>query len=279
MVGELENVEAFAESLRGCDAIIHNAAVLPPVDDDRADALNHRASVELAKAGLARGVSRYVFVSSVAAVGFRDGEGLVAEGARCTPQTPYGRSKRAAELSLLALDGGDLRVAIVRPPTVYGPGDRGNFMALVRSIDSRKFLVPGKGSNRMSFCHVENLCIALALCVERDDARGIFHAADARPVTLRETATTIATAADRPLLPIPFPMIAARAAARGLEAVGKVLNIEPPLTRIRLNTITSDWAFDTSKLEALGYRPPVDFLAGTRETIQWYRSEGLLPTR
>jgi nucleoside-diphosphate-sugar epimerase len=279
VVGELENVGGFVDALAGCDAIIHNAAALPPVDDERADALNHRASVELAKAGRERGVSRYVFVSSVAAIGFRDGEGLIGENARCTPQTPYGRSKRAAEESLLALDGKDLRVAIARPPTVYGPGDRGNFMSLVRSIDSGKFLVPGRGDNRMSFCHVENLALALALLAERDDARGIYHVADARPVTLRETAVTIAKAAGRRLLPVPFPMPVARATAIGLEVAGKLLKIEPPLSRIRLNTITSDWAFDTAKLETLGYRAPVEFLAGTQEAIRWYRTEGLLPSR
>src|SRR5690606_10161309 len=139
VVGDLSDVQGFAPALRtSVDAIVHCAALVDPIRDERAaDAINHRATGELAHAARDAGVPAMAFVSSVMAIGFRPDAGLVAEDTPCAPPNPYGRSKRAAELGLLELDGPALRVSIVRPPTVYGRGDtKGNFLGLTRAVDT-----------------------------------------------------------------------------------------------------------------------------------------------
>lgn len=276
--GDLADVEGFAEALAGVDAVIHNAALVDPIDDERAaDAINHRASLALAKAARSKGARAFAFVSSIAAIGFRADAGLVDSDVLCAPPTPYGRSKRSAELSLLALDGPDFRVAVARPPTVYGRGDtRGNFLAMARAVRTGAFFIPGDGNNRMSFCHVDNLVRALRLLAEHPEAHGIFHVADESPVTLREIATHVAEATGSRLLPFPFPLWLAETVATAAELVAPRLGMTPPLTRVRLATVVSDFAFDCTPLLRLGFQHPRQWREATRDTLGWYQEAGLL---
>jgi nucleoside-diphosphate-sugar epimerase len=281
LVGDLARVDRFADRLRGIDAVVHAAALVEPLPPGQsADLINRAATIELARAARAAGSRGFVFVSSVMAIGFRPRAGLVDVDVACRPATPYGETKWRAELELAAIARTGLRVAIVRPPTVYGRGDvKGNFLALARAVGTGRFAVPGRGDNRMSFCHIDNLVEVLRLAAERDDAAGIFHAADERPVTLREIAETIARELGVSLLPIPFPRPVAYAAAGALELWGRLSGRTPPLTRRRLATITSDFAFDTSRLAQIGYRPVVGIAPGVADAIAWYRAQGLVPPR
>lgn len=276
--GDLADVEGFADALAGVDAVIHNAALVDPIEDERAaDTINHRASLALARVARRHGTRAFVFVSSIAAIGFRPDAGLVDADVLCRPPTPYGRSKRSAELSLLALDAPDFRVAVARPPTVYGRGDtRGNFLAMARAVRTGLFFIPGDGRNRMSFCHVENLVRALRLLAEHPEARGIFHVADERPVTLREMAEHVAESIGSRLLPLPFPRWLAGTVATAAELVAPRLGMAPPLTRVRLATVVSDFAFDCTPLLRLGYEHPRQWREATRDTLGWYQEAGLL---
>ena len=280
--GDLLEPAPWLEALAGVDAVIHCAAALDPVESEAvADRLNHQATVHLAQIAADAGVPVMVFVSSIAAIGFRFDAGLMPVDAPCAPTTAYGRSKRAAEEALLGRIAagripGEMRLVVVRPPTVYGEGERMNFLALTRAIDRRAFLVPGRGDNRTSFCYVGNLAEGLLWAAETDGVRGVMHIADDRPVTLREAAETIAAALGRGLLPLPFPMPIARALALVIDRVFRSLGRPPPLSPARLNTLTADCALDTRATEALGFRPSTNFTDGVRRTIAEYRDAGVL---
>lgn len=270
--GDLRDPASLRLAARGARAVVHCAAALDPVESEaEADAINHRGTVALADAAEAAGCETFVFVSSQAAIGWASDAGLVREDAPCAPSTAYGRSKRAAEEALLARRGAT-RIVLLRPPTVYGPGERRNFLALARPASTGLFPVPGRGDNRMSFCHLDNLVDAIRFALEREAPRGVLHVADAHPVTLRETVDAIARAAGRVPIPLPFPMPVARVTARAFEAALR----RPPLSRARLHTLTSDCALDVSALRRLGFRWPVGFEEGVRETVASFRAEGVL---
>lgn len=276
--GDLRSAEVRAAVVEGATVVHHAAALLDPIDSEReADLVNHLATLELAREARRAGARAFVFVSSQAAIGWSEGgAALLDEDAPCAPTTIYGRSKRAAELALLREDLAPMRVAIVRPPTVYGPGERRNFLALTRAVATGVFPVLGRGDNRMSFCHVENLAAALVAIGEDERASGVLHASDARPVTLREVVDTIARAAGVRRLPLSVPLPAARLMAKCAELAFAPLGVRPPLDRARLTTLTSDRALDTSRLRALGFEPPVGWEEGVRETVASYRAEGVL---
>lgn len=270
--GDLRDAASLQGAVRGVTAVVHCAALLDPVDsEEEADAVNHLGTAHLAEAARAAGCASFVFLSSQAALGWSADAGLVREDAPCAPSTAYGRSKRDAERALLDA-AGPMRVVILRPPTVYGPGERRNFLALARPAATGLFPVPGRGDNRMSFCHLDNLVDAAVFALRAPGARGVLHVADAHPVTLREAVDTIAHAAGRRPIPVPFPLPVARLAARACERLLR----SPPLSRARLHTLTSDCALDVGALARLGFRWPVRFEEGVGETIDEYRAAGVL---
>ena len=128
----------------------------------------------------------------------------------------------------------------------------------------------------MSFCHVSNLVDALDFLLIDSDERGIFHVADPEETTLHTVASTLAEALGKKLLPLPFPMGAAKLAAVACEVFARPLGKTPVLSLKRLDTLTRDFALDCSLLEARGFRPKTSFAEGVAETIQWYRSSGLI---
>jgi UDP-glucose 4-epimerase len=267
--------EARRLAVDDVSAVVHCAALLDPIERaEDADAVNHQATVELARHAARAQVPCFVFVSSVAAIGFRSDAGLVGTDAPCSPTTAYGRSKRAAEVALATVDL--QRLVVLRPPTVYGPGERMNFLALTRAVAGRVFPIPGSGNNRMSFCHVDNLADAVGWSLDEPAARGVLHIADAHPVTLREAVTTIGRALGRAPIRVPTPMPVARVGAVACELAFGALGARPPLTRARLATVTADQALDTSATKSMGFEPRVSFTDGVRETVEWYRETGLL---
>ena len=114
-------------------------------------------------------VGQFIFLSSLHAYGIRQGE-IKAE----TPEVPtdvYGLSKLQAERYLALLSDEGFRVAVIRPPLVYGPGCRGNFPKLAAL--ARRLPVFPDWPNRRSMIYIDNLCCLLQLIVEKR-AAGLF---------------------------------------------------------------------------------------------------------
>src|SRR2546430_10402427 len=108
--------------LRGCDAVIHLAALsndpLGDINPDCTYAINHRASVRLAQLAKAAGVSRFLFASSCSLYRVA-GEEMLREDAAFNPVTPYGESKGRAERGLSQPAGEQLRPDVLPKPTTH----------------------------------------------------------------------------------------------------------------------------------------------------------------
>ncbi|MGE0785867.1 MAG: NAD-dependent epimerase/dehydratase family protein [Sandaracinaceae bacterium] len=270
--GDVRRPEDCARACDGVDFVIHCAALLDPVPSEReADEVNHLATATLADAAREAGCRAFVYVSSQAAIGWREDAGLVDEAAPCAPSTAYGRSKRAGELAALARASEALRVSVLRPPTVYGPGEARNFRALSDAVATGVFPVIGDGKNRMSFCHVDNLVEAIRFVASDGGARGILHVADEPVLTLARVVDALARASGTRRLPLRVPLPIARAGAALLERAFAPFGRRGPLDRARLRTLTSDCALDTGALRRLGFVPPIAFEDGAREVALRFR--------
>lgn len=276
--GDVEAPASYEGALEGMDVVLHAAALVDPIDDEaRADAVNHRATLALAAAAQTRHVPTFIFLSSIAALGMPWDAGWVPESAPCRPHTPYARSKRAAEVGLLALERPEFRVVVVRPPTVYGSDDtRGNFLGLARAVQTGLFWVPGARQNRVSFCHVDNLTHALERLAASPGARGIIHVADDMTTRFGEVVGLMGRTLGARVPRVPFPLPLAQWAVAGLEQLGRWGRFAPPLSRARLASITCDFAFDLGKLRGLGVTAPLTFEAAAVRTLRAYQKAGLL---
>lgn len=197
------------------DAVIHLAARAHVMNDDPATAEQAymeanvegtRHAIDMAKAGGAR---RFVFVSSIKALGERSQPGKpLTERDTPAPEDAYGRSKLAAER--LAQDMTSrlgMELVIVRPPLVYGPGVKGNFATLIRLSCLGLPLPIGSINNQRSMISLANLANLLVHVAVHPAAAGrTVLASDLHDVSTPELVRAIADAAKRKAHIVPFPL-------------------------------------------------------------------------
>ncbi len=252
-----------------CDAVVHLAARVHVMGETSPEALpayramNVEGSLRVARAALRAGARRFVFVSSVKAVGERSVGKPISERDEPAPQDAYGVSKLEAERALLAFGReAGMEMVIIRPPLVYGPGVRANFLSLMRAIDKGIPLPLGAISAQRSIVYVENLADAIVRCTSAPAAAGeVFHVADERDVAVRELASMLAEYLNAPRRLLSVPAAWLRIAGR---MTGRTAMIDRLVGELRL---------DCSHIrDAIGWRPPYDTEHGLRETADWYRS-------
>ncbi|SKC63828.1 NAD-dependent epimerase/dehydratase family protein [Paraburkholderia hospita] len=254
---------------RQCDAVIHLAARVHMMRDTAADPFatyretNVEGSLRIARAAHAAGARRMVFVSSIKALGDSDGGRPLRESDEPRPTDPYGISKLEAEQALRSYgQQTGLEIVIVRPPLVYGPGVRANFLQLVRALAKGVPLPLGAIAARRSMVFVENLASALAECATNPRAAGeTFHVADSDDLSVTELARILADqlGAPRRLVPVPAPW---------LRLAGKLTGRSDQIERL-----IGSLQLDSSRIcEVLNWRPPYTIEQGLSKTASWYRS-------
>ncbi|MCC7701834.1 SDR family oxidoreductase [Janthinobacterium sp. GW460P] len=263
-VGELSATTDWSQALAGCDAVIHLAARVHVMNDTSDDpltafrAVNVAASVHLARQAAQHGVKRFVFVSSVKVNGEATGTRPFTAFDAGAPQDPYGQSKLEAELALkeVALATG-LELVIVRPPLVYGPGVRANFMRLMQLAKIGLPLPLGAIHNQRSMVALDNLVDLLILCCRHPAAPGqTFMVSDDHDVSIGELLRMLASGMGKRtwLMPVPAGLIQRCAALLGKKAVADRL----------LGSLQVDIAHTKA---TLGWKPVPDIQESINKTV------------
>jgi nucleoside-diphosphate-sugar epimerase len=255
--GALENVEVIVH-LAARVHIMHDDAAAPWKEYRR---VNVEGTEVLARAAAEQGVRRMVFVSTAKVNGESTSGRPFSEGDPPDPQGPYAVSKWEAEKALRSLAAKTgLEIAIVRPPLVYGPGVRANFLRLMRLVERGVPLPIPDTKNRRSLIGVENLADFLALCVSHPGAANeTFVVSDGEDVSTRELIARLARALGRSARFLPVPEFAVRLGAR---LVGKETAVNRLFGSLVINS-------DTAR-QRLGWKPPVTLDSGLAATARWY---------
>lgn len=263
----------WRESLQGCTSVVHLAARVHVMNENAVDPLfefrqaNTEGTLQLARQAVQCGVKRMVFISSIKVNGEA---GEFTASSIPNPIDPYGISKYEAEQQLLELSRqSGLEVVILRPPLVYGPGVRANFLKLL-SVVARGIPLPlGAVNNQRSLVYVGNLANAIATCLNHSNAVGKTYLVSdnsdvSTPQLVREMALALGRKAN--LINISPWLIESLAALLGKRAAAQ---------RLLGNLTVSPQALH----EDLDWEPPYSMQVGMKETADWYMQQGQLKLR
>jgi nucleoside-diphosphate-sugar epimerase len=258
--GDLTAFRSWALLLQGVEAVVHlaNAAHVrrgSEADVAAARTLNVETTLRLAQAAAASGVRRLLYVSSVKVYGEETGSTPFDEASPLSPADPYARVKVEAEAALRdATAGRPLELVVLRPPLVYGPGVRANFLALMRLVALGVPLPFAAIDNRRSLLYVGNLAEAVCAGLEHPLAAGrSFLLRDGRSLSTPALCRALGEAFGRPVRLF-------RVAPRLLERI-------PGMVKLTRSLDIDDAAIRS----VLGWRPPFGFEEALRHTADWYR--------
>jgi len=265
VVGEIDGATDWTRALQGIECVIHLAAPAGAPVAGEALALYRQVNVagseRLADEAAAAGARRLVYLSTIKANGESTHARPFTEDDLPQPETDYGRSKLEAEQVLLnkGRDTG-LEVVILRPPLVYGPGVRGNFLRLMKLVARRLPLPFGVVRNRRSMIYIGNLVDAIQVCLMPPSAAGqTYLVSDGTDLSTPELVQALARALGvaPQLFPFPPSLLAVGGALLGkAEEAGRLLgSLQIDSSRIR---------------RELGWRPPYTMEEGLAETARWF---------
>jgi nucleoside-diphosphate-sugar epimerase len=257
--GDLGDAQALSRLCDGADLVVHTAGLLFGADDDL-----RRVNVEgvRALAQAAAAVPRVIHVSSLVA--------------REPGLSSYAATKRAGEDLALSLLGD--RVTVVRPPAVYGPGDR-ETLRLFQLAATSPFLPIFDSRARIGVVHVQDAARQIAALAASSPGTGPFALADARPdgYGWRELMATAAEAFGRRSQLVQVPASTLHGVAGIVALANSWRKNKAMITFGKVRELTHlDWGVRPNERVTRAPVPDFDLLSGFRQTIGWYRSQGWL---
>lgn len=265
LVGGIHGDTDWGGSLDGVNAVVHLAARVHRLNDDVRDpeaaykTVNTDGALRLAEAAVAAGCRRFVFFSTVKVLG--EAGDFDGSGDAKASQDPYGRSKFAAEEGLRKISASTgMGVVCIRPPLVYGPGVKANFLRLMRWVQRGVPLPLGAVSNRRSLVYVRNLADAVICVLEAGRLPGFaYSVTDGEDVSTAALIRRIASAMGKPSRLIACP-------AGLLRWVGTLSGKGAEVRRLTESLTVSDAAFQKD----FNWRRPYTMQEGIQETVNWF---------
>lgn len=213
----------WTDAVAHCTAVIHLAARAHISRDRLEDPVRafRLANIDYARAcaeaAAAAGVHRFIFMSSVGVHGGASGAQPIRAESSINPHTPYARSKAEAEQALTeVVRGTDMKLTVVRPPLVYGPGAPGNFGVLVKAIAYGLPLPMGLiTNNRRSFVAIDNLVDLIMTCLKHPAAANqTFLISDGEDISTADLLRRMGSAMGKHARLMPVPVVVLKFFAR-----------------------------------------------------------------
>lgn len=270
----LHDRRALAAAFAGCRRVVNCAARADDWGRRRDfDRDNVAGAVNVIEAAARAGVEHVVHMSTANAGGYGRRDLDEASRGRRSP-SPYSRSKLAAEhAARVRAAGYGMRLTILRPSAVYGPGDRRWTLPMLERISAGAWPLVAGGRAWLTPLYVVNLAQAVVLALDRRTP-GTFILTDDVTMSWRQFAARCACALGvrGPARSVPYAL--ARPAAEAAELFGRMARLRrpPAITRYRVIRAAKDFHYRCDRARSvLGYRPDRDVDGHLHACAAWYR--------
>lgn len=266
-IGEIDELTDWRRAVEGVSVVIHLAGRAHVMREEQPDSLavyrrvNVMGTVRLAQEAASAGVRRFVFVSTIKVNGEATTDLPFTEENIPAPTDAYSVSKHEAEVALRHIGRTTgMKIVVVRPPLVYGPGVKGNFPSLMRWVWRGLPLPFARCDNHRSFVGLTNLVDLLVKCAFHPAAAGeTFFAADGEDLSTAELVRRVALAFGRPVRLLPVPESWLRVVA---QLVGRAEMYE---------RLCGSLQVDNGKARrVLGWSPPLSLDEELAHTVRWF---------
>lgn len=276
VVADLDDPASLRLAMDGVDAVVHLAARVHVMRERASNplALYRKTNVEgtraLLDAAKGAGARRFIFISSVKAVG-ETSNAPFTSATPAAPRDPYGVSKLEAEATVCAAGraGSLLSTTVLRLPLVYGPHMGGNMLRLFDIVNSRIPTPLPRVNNARSMVYSCNAAAAIrhVLGLSSPPAGPLF-VSDARDVSTTDLLRLIGAALGGTARFVPMPQSVVALATR-LARAASAVGIHGPEQAV--NRLFGNLQVDAREVrERAGFVPPYALDEGLRQTAEWY---------
>jgi nucleoside-diphosphate-sugar epimerase len=205
----------WGRALNGVNCVIHLAARVHIMSDSSTNPLaeyrevNTVGTMNLARQALKAGVERFIYISSIKVNGESTSKNTSFKASDKTcPEDPYAISKYEAEQQLFELTKDtNMGIVVIRPPLVYGPGVKANFLSMMRWVNTEIPLPLGLIHNKRSLVALDNLVDLILVCSTHEAAvNEVFLVSDGNDLSVTQLLQTMANALDKSSRLIPVPV-------------------------------------------------------------------------
>jgi nucleoside-diphosphate-sugar epimerase len=261
---ESSDTKGWHDALRGVDILIHLAGRVHDPDQTAINSfrrVNTDGTTRLCRLAVECGVRQFIYISTIKVNGetstrpFSENDPVDAQGS-------YALSKLEAEEWIKTITRNSrCRYIIIRPPLVYGPQVKANFLNLLK-ITAMNFPLPMKSfNNQRSMIYVGNLVDAIICAMESPrSADQVFMVSDGKDRSVAHVVAAIAKAMGNHPRLFPFPKVLLRLFFRMIGRGEVIDKLSQPLKA------------DISKMKmVLSWQPPFSFEQGITDTVNWFQ--------
>jgi len=266
VIGDLEELIDWGQILESLDIVIHLAARVHIMKDtliapfSEFQKINTDATLNLARSAAQSGIKRFIYLSSIKVNGEQTTPGKpFSEVDPPAPEDAYAISKLEAEHGLHEIaQKHNLEVVIIRPPLIYGPGVKANFLSMMEWLNMGIPLPLGAIDNKRSLLGLDNLLNFIVTCIEHPAAANeVFMIADGEDLSTTELLRRVGNALGKSVRLFSIPQ---KFSEIGLQIMGKRSLRQRLFGTLQINI--------TKANELLGWNPPYSIEEGLRKVAQ-----------
>ncbi|MBI4778180.1 NAD-dependent epimerase/dehydratase family protein [Candidatus Desantisbacteria bacterium] len=268
ITGNLNNIDLLKNALTGIDVVYHCAAYTRSKPLSKLLEVNAWGSQNLFQAALEKGIKKIIYLSSVEVINGNKGA-VLTEELPYAAENDYGTSKIEAERIALQYRKKGLKIAILRPCMVYGPGEPHFFNFVLRLLRWRLMFIIGRGNGFFPLVYVDDLVDAMMLAEKKEIAfNSVYTIAGGEIPTVGEFFNLVARMLGvRKPWYIPGYLVYLPALLCEWITILGIAHL--PFTRAKLNSFERKRIYDISKArQELGYCPQIGITEGIRRIVK-----------